>query len=453
MAAPNRDALGPILILCLLATLAGRAKAGGEALLIPIDGSIGVATGEMVERGLVTAAEQGAELVILRLDTPGGLDTAMRRIIKAILASEIPVAAYVAPSGARAASAGTYILYAAHVTAMAPATNLGAATPVQVGGGFPGIGGPASPEDEKGEAPKAKDAMERKLVNDAVAYIRGLATLRGRNADWAEQAVRESVSLNAQAALEAGVIDLMAPSVQTLLEGVDGRTVDLPSGPRTLTTGGLPVRELEPGWRARLLAVITDPNVAYVLLIIGIYGIIFELSNPGAVLPGVIGGISLILALYALQLLPVNYAGLALMFLGIAFMAAEAFVPSFGALGLGGLAAFLAGSVILMDERGMPISPAVIASTGVTSGAFFIWILSRLVRLRRRAPAVGTEHLIGVVGESLDDFGPEDAGGGRVRVAGEIWSAHADSAVRSGQAVRVLGITGLRLNVTPEHQE
>ncbi|MFZ0788003.1 MAG: nodulation protein NfeD [Chromatiaceae bacterium] len=453
MTAPNRADLLPVLALCLWSLLCGEALARGEALLIPVDGSIGVATGELVERGLARAAEQGVELVILRLDTPGGLDTAMRRIIKAILASQIPVAAYVAPSGARAASAGTYILYAAHIAAMAPATNLGAATPVQVGGAFPGIGEPETPEGTKGEAAGAKDAMERKLVNDAVAYIRGLATLRGRNADWAEQAVRESVSLNAQAALDAGVIDLVAPNVRSLLQGIDGRSVDLPGGPRTLATDGLPVRELEPGWRARLLAVITDPNVAYVLLIIGIYGILFELANPGAVLPGVIGGISLILALYALQLLPVNYAGLALILFGVAFMAAEAFVPSFGALGLGGLVAFLAGSVILMDERGMPISPAVIASTGLASGAFFIWVLSRLVRLRRRAPVVGTEHLIGAIGETLDDFGTGDQRSGRVRVAGEIWSASADSPLHRGQRVRVLSVTGLHLSVTPEHEE
>ncbi len=442
-----------ILITVLLALLlAGGATAQREALVIPIDGAIGAATGEFVVNGIEQARETGAALVVLKMDTPGGLDKAMRQIIQAVLASTVPVVGYVAPSGARAASAGTYILYASHVAAMAPATNLGAATPVQVGGGgLPGLGDRDQQQEESDEsqAEPAGDASERKLINDAVAYIRGLAELRGRNADWAERAVRESVSLQSGAALEQEVIDLVADDVPSLLAQIDGRSVDLPGGEQVLDTEGLAVRQIEPGWRARLLSVITNPNVAYLLMMLGIYGLIFELSNPGAVVPGVVGAVSLLLALYALQLLPVNYAGLALMLLGIALMVGEAFVPSFGALGLGGIAAFLFGSVMLMDEEGVAVSLPLVGVTGLLTAGFSIWVIGRFVSLRRQGAVSGTQRLIGSIGEAREDFEEE----GHVRVEGEIWQARSNVPVRRGQRLRVTGVRGLHLDVEPEQQE
>ncbi|NBC48906.1 MAG: nodulation protein NfeD [Gammaproteobacteria bacterium] len=455
MKADHRAALSTLgIFLLLLAVYAGPATAAQsrEALVIPIDGAIGAATGELVTTGLDEAAATDAELVILRLDTPGGLDQAMRRIIKAILASPVPVASFVAPPGARAASAGTYILYASQIAAMAPATNLGAATPVQVGGGgLPDLGGGEQPTN--GDEPSASDgaeAQKRKLVNDAVAYIRGLAELRGRNADWAEQAVRESVSLASSAAAERDVIDLVADDIPILLERIDGRRVETATGERRLATAGIAVRTIEPDWRIKLLAVIANPNVAYILLLIGIYGIIFELSNPGALFPGVLGAISLLLALYALQVLPVNYAGVGLILLGVLLMAGEALAPSFGALGVGGLAAFLFGSVILMDEQGVAVSWPVIGITAGLSAALSLWVIGRFVALRRRPAAVGSAHLVGRSGEARGDFGGDSGTVGQVHLEGELWRATSRTPVRRGQPVRVLAVDGLRLEVEPE---
>ncbi|MFW5724615.1 MAG: NfeD family protein [Halochromatium sp.] len=453
-----------IAILLLLATgpFADAAPAPREALIIPIDGAIGAATGEFVVSGIEDAAAADAELVVLRMDTPGGLDQAMRRIIKAILASPVPVASFVAPSGARAASAGTYILYASQIAAMAPATNLGAATPVQVGGELPEFGdrfptredptnenGHANGNGEQTQPEDPDDAKDRKLVNDAVAYIRGLAELRGRNADWAEEAVRASVSLDSGAAAERDVVDLVADDMPALLERIDGRRVQTAAGERALATADIAVRELEPDWRIELLSVIANPNVAYLLLLIGLYGIIFEFSNPGALFPGILGAISLLLALYALQVLPVNYAGVGLILLGILLMVGEALAPSFGALGLGGFAAFLFGSVILMDERGVAVSWPVIGITAGLSAALSIWVIGRFIGLRRQASAVGPEHLVGEIGEARADFGGTSNKAGLVHLEGELWQANSPSAVRRGEPVRVLAVKGLTLEVAP----
>jgi membrane-bound serine protease (ClpP class) len=408
--------------LLLAAWLLLPAAAAAQVALVPLEGAIGPATADFVVRAIERAAKDGASLVVLRIDTPGGLDTSMREIIKAILASPVPVAAFVAPGGARAASAGTFILYAAHVAAMAPGTNLGAASPVSL----------MPDDDKKGGA----DTMTRKVTNDAVAYIRGLAELRTRNADWAEKAVREGASLPAQEALKAKVIDHVAADVPALL--------------RALGQPDLSVRAIEPDWRTRLLGVITNPSVAYLLILVGVYALIFEFMSPGLIVPGVIGAISLLLAAYALHLLPVNYAGLALIALGIAFMAAEAFLPSFGALGIGGLAAFVIGSVMLIDDDTAPpqfdIPYALIGGVAVGSAAFLIMVLGMLARSRKRAVVSGREHLLGAAGEALEDFDGE----GWALVRGERWKVRAVGAMRRGERLRVTGMQGLVLDVTAE---
>ncbi|WJW76413.1 nodulation protein NfeD [Thiohalobacter sp. IOR34] len=428
---------------------------GDHAMRLDIEGPIGPATSDYLNRALAKAVREGAQFIVLRLDTPGGLDTAMRDIIQDILASPIPVVSYIYPSGARAASAGTYILYASHVAAMAPATNLGAATPVQMAP----LGTPPSPsapekQPREGEAepgaraPAEGDAMNRKAVNDAVAYIRGLARLRGRNADWAEQAVREAASLEAGAALELGVIDLMANDMADLLQKLDGRKVTVMGRDVVLHTAGLILLHTEPDWRSQLLAVITNPNVAYILMLLGIYGLIFEFSNPGAVVPGVFGAICLLLALFAFQVLPINYAGLALILLGIALMVAEAFAPSFGALGIGGVAAFVIGSLILIDTEvpGFGISLPLIAAFALLSAGLFVIILGMAIKARRRPVVTGQEEMVGSVAEVLEDFDER----GRVRAHSELWQARTSTPLRKGQRVRITGMDGLTLWVVPE---
>jgi membrane-bound serine protease (ClpP class) len=443
----------------------------GTAVVLQINGPIGPATARYVVRGLGTALGDGARVVVLELDTPGGLDGSMRDIIRAILASPIPVVAYVAPSGARAASAGTYILYACQIAAMAPATNLGAATPVQIGGesqpapaplpssrpdqppqgGSTPAAGPAAsgPGPQSGEAPEGStgSAMERKVVNDAVAYIRGLAELRGRNADWAELAVRGAASLSASAALRQRVIEVIAPDLPALLSQIDGRVVRV--GDRTvhLDTRNLASVEIKPDWRTQLLAVITNPTVAYGLMLIGIWGLLLEGYNPGAVLPGVAGSICLLVALFAFQILSVNYAGLALIVLGTSMIIAEFFFPTYGSLGLGGLIAFIIGSLILFDSDvpGMSVARPLIAALAAVGGLLILAIVYLATRSLQQPVATGQEGMIGAAAEVVADFN----GRGRVRYGGELWNARSSAALHAGDAARIVKVEGLTLWVEP----
>lgn len=448
----------PIALAVLLAVsaclAAPPAEAVPHALVLDVQGAISPAVAEDVERALQQAKDTDATLLILRMDTPGGLDQSMRSIIKGILASPVPVTTYVYPQGARAASAGTYILYASHIAAMAPATNLGAATPVQIGG-LPSISPPNAPgnkgeEEQEGNNAPGGDAMQHKMINDAAAYIRSLALLRGRNADWAEKAVREAASLNSEQALREQVIDLIAEDMQQLLALVDGRTVATVDGSIRLESKDLQLITVEQNWRSKLLAVITDPNVAYVLMLLGIYGLFFELANPGFVLPGVIGGICLLLALFAFQVLPINFAGLGLMLLGIVFMVAEAFAPSFGALGLGGVIAFVAGSIMLMDTGipGYGLSLSLILGVALTSALFFIFIVGMALKARRRPVVSGAEEMLGANGIASEEF----SGAGHVLVHGEIWQAESAQHLSKGQPVRVISRDGLTLHVEANQQ-
>jgi membrane-bound serine protease (ClpP class) len=439
------------IIAALLLDTVSANRTDRHALQLSIDGTIGPATEDYIERALISAEETKAELVVIRMDTPGGLDTAMRGIIKQITNSSIPIASYVAPTGSRAASAGTYILYASHIAAMAPGTNLGAATPVQLGGFSP----PAAkekddetqPADLKAPSEVADGAKQRKVINDAAAYIRSLAALHDRNQQWAEKAVREAASLPATEALKLNVIDVIAIDISDLLEQIDNREVIVQGHKRILDTSGLGIVRLDPDWRSRLLNVITNPNIAFILMLIGIYGLIFEFSNPGAIVPGTVGAICLLLALYAFQLLPINYAGMGLILLGVALMVAEAFAPSFGMLGIGGVIAFVIGSIILMDTEapGFGIDISVIITFALASAFISVFVIGMAMKARRRPVVSGMEELIGGEATVINDFDHN----GSVIIHGENWLALSDARLHKGQKVKVTDIQGLTLKVEP----
>jgi len=436
------------LVAVLLALVATPASAAERALVLEIDGVIGPAIADYVTREIKAASPSEDGLIVLRMNTPGGLDSSMREIDTAILASPVPVATYVAPSGARAASAGTYIAYASAIAAMAPGTNIGAATPIQLGGNPLAPGGGADQKaGAQGKSGEPADAESRKIVNDAVAYIRSLAAVNGRNADWAEDAVRSAASLPAAEALKQHVVDVVAADVPDLLRQIDGRTVTVAGKPERISAVSLEVVMVPPDWRTELLALITNPNVAFILMLIGVYGLILEFFNPGAVAPGLVGAISLLVALYALALLPINYAGAALVIIGIGLMIAEAHIGAFGAIGVGGIAAFVIGALMMFPSRvpGLELSNAVVIGAAIGSAALFLLALAALFRSRKRPVVSGGEALIGATGEAVSWQGKE----GRVRVAGEIWRARAHTPLQDGSRVKIVSRDGLVLLVRP----
>lgn len=431
------------LAFCLLP---GAAEENGHlALTVTIDGAIGPASASYVKEALATAAARRAEVVILKMNTPGGLNSSMREIIADVLGSSIPVVGYVAPSGAHAASAGTYILYATHIAAMAPGTNIGAATPVQIGGPLPGLPSGTPDKDGKDKKAEPKDAMTPKVTNDAVAFIRSLAELRNRNADWAEKAVREAATLSANGALQENVIDLVARDQAELLRQIDGRVVEVAGGKtQRLATKNAVVEVVDPGWIARFLAVITDPNVAFILLMVGIYGLIFEFVSPGAIAPGVVGTICLLIGLYALNMLPINYAGLGLMLVGIALLAIEAFNPTV-VIGLGGVVAFVLGALMLVrvEAPGYRLSWSLIAVVAAMFTGFVFVVLGALRRARKAPTRVGAQAMRGLSAEVLDWNATE----GHVFTHGERWRARGADSFRPGETVEVANIVDLTLVV------
>lgn len=428
-------------LLCCAVLLLPPLTQAGSVVTVELRGAISPASAAYFERALARAHDEQAELLVATLDTPGGLDTAMREMIQAILGSRVPVAMFVSPGGARAASAGTYLLYASHVAAMTPGTNLGAATPVEIG-----IGGTSRPAEPRPD--ENTDAKRDKAVHDAAAYLRSLAQLRGRNADWADQAVLAAASLSAEEALKRGVIDLVAADLPDLLRRLDGRRVTVTKDEtRVLALAGATVNAVERDWQERLLAALADPNIALILLMLGVYGLLFEFYTPGMGAPGVIGGICLLLALYGLALLPINYVGVALILLGVALMVAEAFVPSFGVLGIGGLTAFVAGALMLVDADmpGLTLSWRFLMPFVLVSAAVFGSLGWLALRARHRPPVSGAQAMIGTKVEALEDI---PAGGtGWVRASGERWHAHCAERLAKGATARITAIDGLTLQV------
>lgn len=434
--------------------LSARSQSGPDTrsiIVAEVKGAIGVGSGYYINDALALARKETAQLLVLKIDTPGGLVSATRDIIQSILASPIPVVVFVAPSGARAASAGTYIAYASHIVAMAPGTHLGAATPVQMQ--LPGM--PQSPKPDPGsKGPKsndAPDAAKSKMINDAVAYLRTLAQLRNRSEKWADKFVRDAATLTSTEALKERVIDLIATDVPDLLVKLHGRRVSMEAGERSLNVQNADIKLVELNWKARFLTTITDPNVAFILLLIGVYGIIFEFWSPGLTGPGIVGGISLIIALTALSAMPLSAAGLALLALGIALMAAEAFAPGFGILGLGGIAAFIAGAIFLFDPAGTDIDlsiawPLIIAAA-VSSALILIGLLGFVLRERGRNVVTGAEEMIGLEGEVVSWEGAR----GKVHVHGEQWAARSNveavASLTRGARIRVVDRDGLILIV------
>lgn len=439
-----------------LAALAAPDSAARAAQIIELEikDGIGVATAEYVLSGIRHAEEVNAELIIINMDTPGGLVKPMRDIVTGILGSQVPVATFVTPAGSRADSAGTYIVLASHVAAMTPTTVIGAATPVSIGGGD--ATPPPSPVEDGGEdaeepadEPAAQNgtALERKILNDSVSYIRGLAERHGRNADWAEKAVTEAATLTAKEALEENVIDFIAEDRPRLLELLNGHEVTVAGETRTLETTGATVEQYEPNWRIKLLGAISNPEIVLLLGLIGVYGLMYEGWNPGAILPGVVGAICLLLAAYALQVLPVNYAGLALIFLGIALMVGEAYAPSFGALGIGGIAAFVFGAIMMFDTGvpGFGISLAFVIGLAVFFAVLIIWLISFILKLRRRGAVTGNESIIGTIGVAMEDF----TGEGKVWLEGEAWHAHSAEPIVKDQEVIVRAAEGVIIEIEP----
>ncbi len=438
------------------------------ATLLTVQDAIGPATSSYIRDGIESAAQNDSQMVVLQLDTPGGLDTSMREIIQAILAADIPIVTFVYPQGARAASAGTYILYSSHIAAMAPATTTGAATPVAIGGGSNPFssapsseGAPASTDEsgaqddvvntqERAAVPEPATTSERKSINDAVSFIRGLAEQRNRNAEWAERAVRYAESISAYSALEMNVVDIVASDLSDLFAQLDGRAVSIHGETQVLRTDGIVIEKIEPNWHTRLLSVITNPQIAYILLLIGIYGLVLEGYNPGGIVPGVVGAISLLIALFAFQVLPVNYAGLALIVLGVMLMAAEFFVPSFGALGLGGIASFVFGSLILVDTDipGFERPTSLIVTLAILAGAGLLGIVWFAMRARARPIVSGIEEMTRQEAVALEDFEQF----GSVLAHGERWQAQTNAPIKKGQRLKVVKVDGLHLQVEPFSQ-
>ena len=433
------------------------ASAAGTGILLELDGPLGVATAEYIIAGIEKAGQENADIIIIRMDTPGGLVDPTRDIIQSILGSDIPVVSYVSPGGARAASAGTYILLASHVAAMAPTTHLGAATPVSLTGDD--TPDPPTPlnrgdqgsddEDEDFEAESGDDgsAMERKVMNDAIAYIRSLAETHGRNADWAELAVRDAATLTATEALEQNVIDVIATSQSELLEAIDGRKLTVNNREIQLDTASLVIETVEPSLRIKILSTIANPQVALLLMLVGVYGLVFEGWNPGAIVPGVVGVVCLLLAAYALQVLPVNYAGLALIIVGLVLVVAEGFVPSFGALGLGGIVAFIFGSIMMFDSGipGFGVSIGFVVTLSTVMGLAVLWLVSFVIKLRRRGAVTGKGSIVGGTGVATEAFSEA----GMIWLEGESWQAESQVPIEKDQHVVVTAMDGLILQVEP----